>query len=182
MLFPSYSDTWCASVLYASGIARQRPERAICTLVTDRLKSLPLPDDPNLARWASAMNDSGQWAQLYDSGWRLVWASDEFRLTYGDTGAVTFLPIGFHLFNAEMTRLRVSVTRGLFVLPEVRRARFLELGPYMLASTRGGRDELRRVVDPEFADLVDQLEPKDPPPVWVRPALSATVSGLRCLL
>jgi class 3 adenylate cyclase len=48
----------------------------------------------------------------------------------------------------------------------------------MLAGTPGGRDELRRIVDPEFADLVDQLEPKDPPPVWVRPALSYMVSGL----
>ena len=76
--------------------------------VTDRLKSLPLPDDPNLARWASAMNEAGHWAQLYDSGWRLVWATDEFRLTYGEKGAGTVLPIGFHLYSAEMTRFRVS--------------------------------------------------------------------------
>jgi class 3 adenylate cyclase len=146
--------------------------------VTDRLKSLPLPDDPNLARWASALNDAGQWASLYDSEWRLVWATDESRLTYGDTGAGTVLPMGFHLFGAETTRFRVSVNRGGFALPEVRRARFLEIGPYILASTPGGRDELRRVVDPEFADLVDQLEPKDPPPVWPRPALSYTAAGL----
>ena len=146
--------------------------------MTDRLKSLPLPDDPNLAAWASALNNAGHWAQVYDSGWRLVWATDEFRLTYGDTGAGTVLPIGFHLYSAEMTRFRVSVNRGGFALPEVRRARFLEIGPYILASTPGGRDELRRVVDPEFADLVDQLEPKDPPPVWTRPALSSTTAGL----
>ena len=42
------------------------------------------------------MNDAGHGAQVYDSGWRLVWASDEFRLAYGDTGAGTVLPIGFH--------------------------------------------------------------------------------------
>jgi class 3 adenylate cyclase len=146
--------------------------------VTDRLKSLPLPDDPNLARWASALNDAGHWAAVYDSGWRLVFATDESRLTYGDTGAGTVLPIGFHLYSAEATRFRVSVNRGGFALSEVRRARFLEIGPYILASTPGGREELRRVVDPEFADLVDQLEPKDPPPVWSRPALSYTVAGL----
>jgi class 3 adenylate cyclase len=146
--------------------------------VTDRLKSLPLPDDPNLAAWASALNDAGHWAQVYDSGWRMVFATDEFRLTYGDTGAGTVLPMGFHLFSAETTRFRVSVNRGGFALPEVRRARFLEIGPYILASTPGGREELRRVVDPEFADLVDQLEPKDPPPVWSRPGLSATAAGL----
>ena len=161
-----------------TGACNITPERAICAPVTDRLKSLPLPDDPYLARWASALNDAGHWAQLYDSGWRLVWASDEGRLTYGDTGAVTVLPIGFHLFSAEATRFRVSVNRGSFVLPEVRRSRFLEIAPYILACTPGGRDELRRVVDPEFADLVDQLEPEDPPPVWPRPALSYTVSGL----
>jgi class 3 adenylate cyclase len=146
--------------------------------VTDRLKSLPLPDDPNLAAWASALNDAGHWAQVYDSGWRLVFATDELRLTYGDTGAGTVLPMGFHLFSAETTRFRVSVNRGGFALPEVRRARFLEIGPYILASTPGGREELRRVVDPEFADLVDQLEPKDPPPVWPRLGLSATAAGL----
>jgi hypothetical protein len=142
------------------------------------LRSLPLPDDPNLAAWASALNDAGHWAQVYDSGWRLVFATDEVRLTYGDTGAGTVLPMGFHLYSAETTRFRVSVNRGGFALPEVRRARFLEIGPYILASTPGGREELRRVVDPEFADLVDQLEPKDPPPVWSRPGLSATAAGL----
>ncbi len=146
--------------------------------MTDRLKSLPLPDDPNLAAWASALNDAGHWAHVYDSGWRLVFATDEVRLTYGDTGAGTVLPMGFHLYSAETTRFRVSVNRGGFALPEVRRARFLEIGPYILASTPGGREELRRVVDPEFADLVDQLEPKDLPAVWSRPGLSATVSGL----
>jgi class 3 adenylate cyclase len=157
-------------------------DRAICARVTDRLKSLPLPDDPHLAAWASAMNDAGHWAVVHDANWRMVFATDELRLTYGDTGAGTVLPIGFHIFSAEATRFRVSVQRGAFVLPEVRRrAHFLEWGPYVLASTPGGRDELRRVVDPEFADLVDQLEPKDPPPVWPRPDASATTAGLEVL-
>lgn len=146
--------------------------------MTDRLKSLPLPDDPNLAAWASALNSAGHWADIYDASWREVFATDELRLSLGDTGAVTLLPIGFHIFSAEATRIRVSVNRGRFVLPEVRRAHFLEIGPYVLASTPGGREELRRVVDPELADLVDQLEPKDPPAVWPGPDVSATAAGL----
>jgi len=146
--------------------------------VTDRLKSLPLPDDPNLAVWASALNDSGYWADIYDSGWLNVFATDELRLTFGDTGAGTVLPIGFHILSAEATRFRVSVIRSRYVLPEVRRAYFLEIGPYVLASTPGGRDELRRVVDPELADLVDQLEPKDLPAVWLAPDASGTSGGL----
>ena len=146
--------------------------------MTDRLKSLPLPDDPNLAVWASALNDSGYWADIYDTGWRNVFATDELRLTFGDTGAGTVLPIGFHILSAEATRFRVSVIRSRYVLPEVRRAYFLEIGPYVLASTPGGRDELRRVVDPELADLVDQLEPKDLPAVWLAPDASGTSGGL----
>jgi class 3 adenylate cyclase len=36
----------------------------------------------------------------------------------------------------------------------------------MLASTPGGREELRRIVDPDLADLIDELEPHDLPVVW----------------
>jgi class 3 adenylate cyclase len=146
--------------------------------MTDRLKPLPLPDDPNLAAWASALNDAGHWADVYDSGWREVFVTDELRLSLGDTGAVTFLPIGFHVFSAEATRFRVWVIGGRFVLPEFRRAHFLEIGPYVLASTPGGRKELRRVVDPEFAYLLDQLEPKDLPAVWPGPDVTGTAAGL----
>ncbi len=144
--------------------------------MTDRLKSLPSPDDPNLAAWASALNDAGQWADVFDANWRYVYATDEMRLSHGDTGAVTFLPLGSHLFCAEFTQYRVSVARQ--VLPEFRRSHFLELGPYVLASTPGGREELRRVVDNEFANLVDELQPKDPPAVWAGHAVFGTAAGL----
>jgi class 3 adenylate cyclase len=146
--------------------------------VADRLKSLPLPDDPNLAAVASALNDAGHWADVFDASWRYVFATDETRLTFGDIGEVTSLPIGSHIFSAEFTQFRVSVHRGRFVLPEFRRAHFLGLGPYLLASTPGGREELRRVVDPEFADLVDELQPEVPPAAWAPARLSATIAGL----
>src|SRR6185503_13557435 len=42
----------------------------------------------------------------------------------------------------------------------------------------GGRDELRRVVDPEFAHLVDQLEPKDLPAAWPGPNASGIAAGI----
>jgi class 3 adenylate cyclase len=146
--------------------------------VTDRLKSLSLPDDPNLAAFASALNDAGHWADVFDASWRYVFATDETRRSFGDMGAVTYLPIGSHIFSAEFTQFRVSVHRGGFVLPEYRRAHFLGLGPYLLASTPGGREELRRVVDPEFANLVDELQPEDPPAAWAPSRLSSTVAGL----
>jgi len=146
--------------------------------VTASLRSLPLPDDPNLAAWASALNNAGHWADVYDANWRNVFATDELRLSFGDTGAGTVLPIGFHILSAEATRFRVSVIRSRYVLPEVRRAYFLAIGPYVLASTPGGREELRRVVDPELANLVDQLESKDLPAVWDAPDAAGASGGL----
>jgi class 3 adenylate cyclase len=115
---------------------------------------------------------------VFDATWRYVFSTNEMRLSQGDTGAVTLLPIGSHFFSVTFTQHRVSVNRGGFVLPEHRRAHFLELGPYVLASTPGGREEFRRVVDPEFADLIDELQPKEPPAVWAGMRLSSTVAGI----
>jgi class 3 adenylate cyclase len=145
--------------------------------MTASLRSLPLPGDPNLAAWASALNDAGHFADVFDATWVYVFATDELRLSRGDTGPVTSLPIGLQMFSPEMNQYRVSVFRGPWVLPEYRRAHFLEIGPYVLASTPGGREELRRVVDPEFADLVDELQPKRLTAVSAGFAVSSMVAG-----
>jgi class 3 adenylate cyclase len=130
------------------------------------LKTLPLPDDPTLAAWASALNDAGHWATLMDASWQLVFVTDELRLSYGDVGDSTVAPIGAHHFSAEAMRFRTERVRGPGITPEFRRERFLDMGRYVLFATPGGRDELRRVVDPELADLVDALEPRDLPPIF----------------
>jgi class 3 adenylate cyclase len=145
--------------------------------MSDLVESLPLPADPLLAEWAASLNDGGHWAQIYDAAWRLVYVTNETRLIAGDTGAVSSFYIGFHRFSAESKRFLVSVVRGEFVRSEFRRAQFLDLGPYVLASTPGGRDELRRLVDAEYADLVDELEPKDPPHAWVGAIATTTYAG-----
>ena len=61
--------------------------------------SLPLPDDPVLAAWASALNETGHSAWVLDATWRFVFATDELRLSWGK--AVKALPIGYHYFSAE---------------------------------------------------------------------------------
>jgi class 3 adenylate cyclase len=131
--------------------------------VTEPLKSLPLPDDPVLAAWASMLNEVGHWAQVYDARWQLVFVTDELRLSYGDTGTDSVLPVGCHIFSVEMTEFRSAILGGANTDREFRRARFLGRGGYVLASTPGGREELRRVVDPELADLVDAVQPEDAP-------------------
>ena len=124
------------------------------------MKPLPLPADPRLAAWASAVNDAGFFATLMDSHWRWVFVTDESRWGYGDTGDSTIVPVGSHNFSTEAVRFRTAHIGGS---PEDRRAHFRALGPYVLANTPGGHDELRRIVAPEFADLVDGLQPQDLP-------------------
>jgi class 3 adenylate cyclase len=132
--------------------------------MTVGLGALPLPDDPALAAWASALDATGHSAYLLDEAWRVVFATGEMRL---ETAAVTTWPVGCHLFSAEAVQAQDA---ALGVSPLVRnhqRARFLQLGGYVLATTEGGREELRRVIDPLFADLVDELHPQDVPAVVV---------------
>jgi class 3 adenylate cyclase len=123
-------------------------------------ETLPLPDAPALASWASAVNDAGHWAYLLDASWRYAFVTDELRSDFGDTGAVTVVPLGSHFLSAKSFRFRAGTMGGPFVDREGRRAYFTRVGGSVLATTPGGRDALRPVVDPEVADLVDQLEPE----------------------
>jgi len=128
------------------------------------LKSLPLPEHPLLSAWASALNENGYWASLLDAEWQHVFTTHELLLSYRDMGSPTTPPIGAHLFSAEYRQF--MAVPGAFESWEVRRAWFLNVGRFVLAGTPGGRDELRRVVDPELTDLVDLLEPQDFPAIW----------------
>jgi class 3 adenylate cyclase len=125
-----------------------------------------LPDDAVLAASASALNKAGYWAQLLDASWRLVYFTDELMLSWSSVGA-TAVPIGYHYFSPEAVEFRRTVVGGIHAVRESYRAIFENFGPYVLASTPGGRDELRRIVDPDLADLVDTLQPRDVPVMWV---------------
>ena len=135
--------------------------------MTESFESLPLPEHPLLRRWASVLNENGYWASLLDAEWRCVFVTDELLLSYRDMGATTPPPIGTHFFSAETRKFIAGTLGGAWASSEVRRAWFLEAGRYMLAGTPGGREELRRVVDPELADLVDVLQPQDFPTIWM---------------
>jgi class 3 adenylate cyclase len=75
--------------------------------------------------------------------------------------------MGSHFFSAEYRQFIEETVPGSWMSREARRANFLDLGRYVLADTPGGREELRRVVDPTLADLVDVLQPQDLPAVWI---------------
>jgi class 3 adenylate cyclase len=138
--------------------------------MTGVVKSPSLPDHPALAAWASALNETGNFAQILDANWRYVFVTDELSVTRQALG-LPAIPVGAHLLSAEGVLAEFG---GSWPSPEDRRAWFLIRGRYVLASTPGGREELRRLVHPEFADLVDELQPLDHPVVSV---LRSTTSG-----
>jgi class 3 adenylate cyclase len=112
------------------------------------------------------LNDAGYWAEIYDANWRYAFVTDEMLVSYRALGSVAPVPVGAHLLSAEGVRFVTAQLGGSWPSPEVGRAWFLSAGRFVLASTRGGRDELRRVVAPAFADLVDELQAQEVPVVW----------------
>jgi class 3 adenylate cyclase len=133
------------------------------------LTTLPLPQDPDLALWATTLNDAGYWSYVLDRDWRVVFVTDELRLSHGDTGDSTRIPIGHHWYGIELSQFWKTAASGSISSVEMRRDLFSEMGPFVLGAAPGGRDSLRDVVDSELTDLVDELEPADLPPVLLLP-------------
>lgn len=120
--------------------------------------SYRIPADPLLAAWAVTTRDSGQWAEVVDRQWRLVYVTDELRRTLGADELAEFA-IGEHYFGPE-AKLAAQRHRYGFTRPELRRRLFVGLGGLVLTD-HGGVDEVRAAVDPTLIDLVDGLAPID---------------------
>lgn len=128
-------------------------------------ETCPLPDDPALAAIAAALNDAGQWADIVDTGWRNVYMTDEARLMYGGRTGLAPYPIGVHAYGPEAVSTRIEWRGGQWPL-EINRRAFAAFGPWVLADTPGGSEELRELVDPRLGDIVDELAPAAPASAW----------------
>ena len=115
-----------------------------------------MPQDPALAEVAVALNKARAWGQIVDVDWRLAYATDDLRLSLGSLVARAPVPLGLHYFGQEAFESGMYGT--VFNLRSVRDA-LLMLGPWLLADTPGGRDELRELVHPALRDLIDAIEP-----------------------
>ena len=118
-----------------------------------------------------ALRDTGQWADVVDKDWRLVYSTDDQRRIYGGLTELAPVAIGAHYFGREATSTRLRWRSG----PNTReliRELFAVFGGLVLADTPGGRDELRALVDPALRDIVDGLSP-----VRVLPALPLAWHG-----
>lgn len=123
-------------------------------------RSYPLPEDPALADAASAIRDTGHWGWVVDERWRLMWASDEVRLSFGALVELAPFELGAHLFGPESMRTSEGWRMGSNSV-ELNRLYFRRVGGLILTDTPGGRDELRELVDPALRDIVDELTPTE---------------------
>lgn len=126
----------------------------------DDQETCPLPGDPALAALALALNDAEYWAMIVDRDWRNLYMTDALRLSYGGLVELAPFPVGVYMFGPEAVDTRLRSRGGLFTLDGARK-QFAALGPYLLAAARGGREELRELVDPRIRDMVDELSPAD---------------------
>lgn len=120
----------------------------------------PLPDDPALADAARTIRDTGHWGWVVDDRWRMLWASDELRLSFGALVEFASFPIGSHIFGPDWIRESEGWRMGSNTIA-INRLFFRGAGGLMLTDTPGGRDELREIVDPALRDIVDDLTPAE---------------------
>lgn len=130
--------------------------RASVLIGTD--ESCPLPEDPVLAEWAAAMRESGDWGWIVDSAWRLRFITDELRLSFAADVEMVPVVIGEHMFGRAMEAVRAQWRTGP-TMNASWRDQLTQVGGWVLADTAGGKDELRSLVQPSLAELVDDLAP-----------------------
>jgi hypothetical protein len=116
--------------------------------------------DPGLDHVAEQVARSGWAAMICDPDYRLVWVSDELKALIGEQDERK-LGIGEHIVTAWLSE---TWTSKVTLESELRS--FMEAGPYLLARAGEGREELKRLA-PQLSELIDQLEPAEPPPVHV---------------
>lgn len=123
-------------------------------------ETCPLPEHPVLAEVASALNRAGVWAQIVDREGRLVYMTDDVRLTSGDLVEMVPVPLGAYAFGPEYVDAMLSWPGTGWSLDSIRGI-FSATGPWVLSDFPGGREELRELVDPRLRDIVDDLSPAE---------------------
>ena len=121
-------------------------------------ESYALPEDPALGAFAAALAATGHWGFVVDERWRLAWASDDLRLSFGAMVSLAPFAIGEPVLGPAWMRDSTAWRMGPNEL-ESNEAALRAFGPLMLADL--GREGLLAALDPVLHGLVDQLEPVD---------------------
>ena len=97
---------------------------------------------------------------MVDPQWRILFVTDELRLTFGGNVELADWPVGVHMFGPEFLAATRAFRFGT-TSDELFRSNFAAVGGWVLKDTPGGREELRTIVDPVLHDMVDTIEPHD---------------------
>lgn len=118
----------------------------------------PLPGDPILAEAAEALRQSDDWGWIVDPRWRVVFVTDQTRLSMAGGDQMAAVEIGEHLFGPEFVRVDAEARFGI---REAAVALLRAVGGLVLTDTPGGHTELRAAVDSTVREIVDGLAPSD---------------------
>jgi len=120
---------------------------------TVRGETCPIPADPVLAEAATAFNDAGAWVQVVDRDWRLVYMTDDIRLSNGRLEELVPLPLGERYFSAEALDVMLGWSGGMWSIDGFR-ALFGGVGSWAVSDAAGGAEEVLEYLDPRLADLL----------------------------
>jgi class 3 adenylate cyclase len=102
---------------------------------------------------ASALEDSGWAAEVFDADWRLAYATTQLRAVLG-AGEGAELGVGLHILEVRRTPFWEAI------IEPARRGRWLaENVPQMLADDPGARDELVALAAPDLRAIVEAAAP-----------------------
>ena len=115
--------------------------------------------DPRLSEVAAQLEATGSAAEVYDSEWRLVYLTTQFRFFAGDK-PLDELGVGRHAIE-----IRVAELHGM--VPDDVELRWLRTNiPLMAQDTPGGADAIRAMLPDEAARALGPLEPQEPKGLW----------------
>ncbi len=123
-------------------------------------ETYPLPEHPLLAEAAAALRDAGHWGMVVDHEWRLVYVTDDLRITFGAGIELAEFAVGHAIFGLETLTAMKSWRLGANTA-DLQALMVRGFGPLMLADLNGDRDALRAIVAPEWHDIVDTIEASD---------------------
>ena len=122
----------------------------------------PLPNHPELRRYAAAFEVHKQFAIILDDQMRLVYMTSDLRMSWGDHAGqgLASLALGEHLFSEAAASAARRHRFGINT-PELWREYFLGIGPFLLGHTEGAEKALQSEIDPALHDLIPGLDPID---------------------
>ena len=115
--------------------------------------------DPRLTDVAEELEATGCAAEVYDSEWRLVYLTSQFRFFTGDK-SLDELGVGRHA-----VAIREAELHGM--VPDDVELKWLRTNiPLMAHSTPGGADAIRALLPDELDRALGPLEPQPPKDLW----------------